>query len=1257
MGRLLALALIFLACSSGFAVASDGTAVPDVPDNDDLKRTMECDWAITNTSEPTDPNDYENDQTDDLVKLAASLDNDPAKIYSWVYNNVYYPQYLYKIENQYRWPYYKYSRLGARGAYLNKLGNTWDQCSLLITLLRISGVPARYVRLNSSNLIFVEAYIEQDNYYGTGGGSQKTWVPMVPWLKEIELSEGLELFPTDSTAGNTVPSGLEYDFDNYLSSVKYTSPLEEYEEQLQEYLKNSTGYSNKSINEIPFKEKQINITESILPRSLPNQLKKYSSLSRTRFADIEEINPNDPDDLDNPHPNRASLRLYIKQGETTLLDYRIYAAAISGKRFALDWDYSGGSSFIPVLKIDGQEVKTGSGSINKEDSFNIEYKIYGKSELVTRPSRIAGTYIQMGIDPYSASVKTIEKAKQKLQTIDVSRVTTPSTQEEFLGLMGQVLVETFLNRLHENSKKSSRYFHGTTSWNLCPVFIYTKYHDADNHPIPTDTESKFYYHPQWNIDAQSCSNFYKWDHADGKSQILALDWNDHVFQTLRWLFGYAASYDEGRIFEDWMDTPGASTIKGLMVANEDYQDTGNRIVTLTQSDIATETTVRNSTFETVPVQNSDNGVDYYKAYDGFQFWSLKRTPDGWSFSYNGNTWPLNASSIDGSYGLRVWTNLNSETDFDEQPFIVRGTKFDLKSIKVSSIVDGVKYNFRGYRRSAKGQFVYVAGTSTNVTANKTPRTHTFNANWVNINQIKMVRVSSTNGPIVLDNMRYVRKEYLADLENETDLHLGYNTIIQITNELVLDNAKVTTPVQQVLYAGLEGNVRITHGDGSDTYSFGMDNGGAASQYVDYSLDNYIASTVTPSSYLSEFNYENFLDDYSIFTNSGDSTTAVAQFSSNQPTWAEKFKDAVSIAGDPVDMTTGEFYTEEEPDFLIKSRGFDLSVIRQYKSRQVYNGPFGYGWTWNHGERLLPLDDGGIKYYNNQGTLYEITYENGAYVYPAGTRFTLQTISGGYLITRNQSQVKSYFNADGYLVKREDRFGNTLEYEYTNTSFPSRITKIKDGLGQNLTLSYNTNGKAETVTDFTGRQCRYVYSGDDLIAFKGLDYDEAVDNCVKFEYLSSQENAFNDHNMTKYILPGGDYLEIGYFKNDQIAYHTNAKGETFNFHFSRLNRYSETWNEQGFYRKIFFNENGDVIRVSYEDEIIEEYAFDNHHNKISHTDGNGNITTFQYYPDGTTAADQDTIASKRRLYKKVDPLGNTWKYWYDDSNNAFSPVQS
>lgn len=67
-----------------------------------------------------------------IVELARALKNDPQLIYEYVYNN---------IDWQAGWGVMK----GATGALLDGSGNAFDQCMLLVALLRQAGYTANYV--------------------------------------------------------------------------------------------------------------------------------------------------------------------------------------------------------------------------------------------------------------------------------------------------------------------------------------------------------------------------------------------------------------------------------------------------------------------------------------------------------------------------------------------------------------------------------------------------------------------------------------------------------------------------------------------------------------------------------------------------------------------------------------------------------------------------------------------------------------------------------------------------------------------------------------------------------------------------------------------------------------------------------------------------------------------------------------------------------------------------------------------------------
>lgn len=71
------------------------------------------------------------DINEDIVALAASLNNNPAEIYAWVHNNIHFLPSYGSIQ-------------GAAHTLQLGRGNAMDTASLLIALLRAAGVPARY---------------------------------------------------------------------------------------------------------------------------------------------------------------------------------------------------------------------------------------------------------------------------------------------------------------------------------------------------------------------------------------------------------------------------------------------------------------------------------------------------------------------------------------------------------------------------------------------------------------------------------------------------------------------------------------------------------------------------------------------------------------------------------------------------------------------------------------------------------------------------------------------------------------------------------------------------------------------------------------------------------------------------------------------------------------------------------------------------------------------------------------------------------
>ncbi len=196
--------------------------------------------SLPNTALPVTPNAGDLAETEDaqitqaIRDLAASLGNNPVKIYNWVRNNIAFVPSYGSIQ-------------GSDMTLQTKRGNSFDTASLLIALLRAAGVPARYVygtievpadkAMNwvggvtvpqaAMNLmgqggipvigvaaagqvkairlehVWVEAYVDYVPSRGAVNRAPNAWVPMDASFKQYTYTAGMDLktqVPLDAQA-------------------------------------------------------------------------------------------------------------------------------------------------------------------------------------------------------------------------------------------------------------------------------------------------------------------------------------------------------------------------------------------------------------------------------------------------------------------------------------------------------------------------------------------------------------------------------------------------------------------------------------------------------------------------------------------------------------------------------------------------------------------------------------------------------------------------------------------------------------------------------------------------------------------------------------------------------------------------------------------------------------------------------------------------------------------------------------------------
>nr|NJM03311.1 hypothetical protein [Desulfobacula sp.] len=225
--------------------------------------------------------------------------------------------------------------------------------------------------------------------------------------------------------------------------------------------------------------------------------------------------------------------------------------------------------------------------------------------------------------------------------------------------------------------------------------------------------------------------------------------------------------------------------------------------------------------------------------------------------------------------------------------------------------------------------------------------------------------------------------------------------------------------------------------------------------------------------------------------------------------------------DPVSTVTGNMY-HDETDFTIKGRGLDFVFTRSYNSgpaRSEKDGTLGFGWTHSYAMTLESIDDGDCpncassqKPENDNGVTASISYvdeRGGEHTFlvdestlaitppfgefdqlqldlPGQGQYTMTFRNGVRYIFEGPADLKTIPGRKARLAKIIDSFGNELVFTYSD----NKLVSIIDNIGlesegrSGLTFIYNTDGRLETVNDWTGRSWSYSYSNGNLTGVAG-----------------------------------------------------------------------------------------------------------------------------------------------------------------------------
>jgi RHS repeat-associated protein len=329
------------------------------------------------------------------------------------------------------------------------------------------------------------------------------------------------------------------------------------------------------------------------------------------------------------------------------------------------------------------------------------------------------------------------------------------------------------------------------------------------------------------------------------------------------------------------------------------------------------------------------------------------------------------------------------------------------------------------------------------------------------------------------------------------------------------------------------------------------------------------------------------------------------------------------AADPVDVSNGNYYYEIR-DLFIPSRDLPLEITRNYNSLEVYEGPFGIGWSHSYNIFVLSVSDGSDIYVvrrNADGSKDKFLQNpDGSYAAPEGCYDTLTKDAAGYTVL-DKHGFKYRFDLSGKLKIISDRNLNQITFKYDPAT--GVLLKAIDSLNRAIEFGYNANRKITSIKDFAGRTTVY-------------DYDTAGN----LAHVTTP--ATGDY-------PSGLTTTYAYDANHRVTSITDAKNQT--------------------YVSLKYDDNGRAYEVNYGG----VYHFDYQVNLTILTDPKGFRTDYALNPNGTVNARKQysryvrlhdpsyyetkyTYDAKRELVKIVYPRGNWVKYTYDSKGNILEVRQ-
>jgi RHS repeat-associated protein len=321
------------------------------------------------------------------------------------------------------------------------------------------------------------------------------------------------------------------------------------------------------------------------------------------------------------------------------------------------------------------------------------------------------------------------------------------------------------------------------------------------------------------------------------------------------------------------------------------------------------------------------------------------------------------------------------------------------------------------------------------------------------------------------------------------------------------------------------------------------------------------------------------------------------------------------AGDPVNTATG-YFGQTWTDLSTPGRGAPLDFTRTYaesiadpngpNGALAVNGPFGLGWTFSYNLYTTTASGtGNVTVHQEDGSTITFDDSGGTYTLAEPRYDATLTASGtNYVFTRMGKEIFTFAQASGQLTEEQDLAGSKASPPYGTT------------------LTYNSSGQLQTITDPGGRVYTLTWTGSHITQLA-----DSAGRVVTYGYDSN--NDLTD------VYGVGTTRSPSVQNNDHMQYTYTA---------AHLMSSIRTPNNYG----------GPASAVT-------SMTYDSSERVLTQTDPVGDTTTFTYGPNGGLSAGQ-TLTTDPSGHKTLDTYANglltsetkgygtanagTWSYTYD-----------